>query len=161
MLYSMDSITYKQCKVFFPPIKEGKVIKVYDGDTITIATQMPYDDNFYRFSVRIRGIDCPEIKSKDSNEKLCAIMARDFLKEIIFNKVAKLEEISYDKYGRILADVYVDDLNISELMISESLAVKYDGGRKKEIDWFEYYKEKHSDYTSSNSPYKRLKDMSY
>ena len=161
MLYSMDSITYKQCKVFFPPIKEGKVIKVYDGDTITIATKMPYDDNFYRFSVRIRGIDCPEIKSKNSNEKLCAIMARDFLKEIIFNKVAKLEEISYDKYGRILADVYVDDLNISELMISESLAVKYDGGRKKEIDWFEYYKEKHSDYTSSNSPYKRLKDMSY
>ena len=161
MLYSMDSITYKQCKVFFPPIKEGKVIKVYDGDTITIATKMPYDDNFYRFSVRIRGIDCPEIKSKNSNEKLCAIMARDFLKEIIFNKVAKLEEISYDKYGRILADVYVDDLNISELMISESLAIKYDGGRKKEIDWFEYYKEKHTDYTSSNSPYKRLKDMSY
>lgn len=161
MLYSMDSITYKQCKVFFPPIKEGKVIKVYDGDTITIATKMPYDDNFYRFSVRIRGIDCPEIKSKNSNEKLCAIMARDFLKEIIFNKVAKLEEISYDKYGRILADVYVDDLNISELMISESLAVKYDGGRKKEIDWFEYYKEKHTDYTSSNSPYKRLKDMCY
>lgn len=47
------------------PVPSGKVIKVYDGDTITIASKMPYDNSpLYRFHVRLNGIDTPEIKGK-------------------------------------------------------------------------------------------------
>ena len=54
-----DTIEYKV------PIQGGRVIKVYDGDTITIAARLPYDDSqLYRFSVRLNGIDAPEIKGK-------------------------------------------------------------------------------------------------
>jgi endonuclease YncB( thermonuclease family) len=58
---------------FKPPITGGRVIKVYDGDTITVASKLPYRKSpLYRWSVRIRGIDCPEMKSHDKNEKLVA-----------------------------------------------------------------------------------------
>ena len=51
--------------LFVPPITEGEVIHVYDGDTITIVSKLPYDESpLYRFSVRLAGIDCAEIKGK-------------------------------------------------------------------------------------------------
>lgn len=139
----MEDIIYKDCKKFIPPLKYGKVIKVYDGDTITIATKLPYDDFFYKFSVRLRGIDCPEIRSKDKNEKLCASCARQFLAGLILNSVVTLKDIDYDKYGRILANVYLEESNISELMIKEKVAIPYDGGKKDKIDWYSFYQENH------------------
>ena len=55
-----NPIEWKDCIPFVPPIAMGFVIKVYDGDTITIASKLPYPDSpLYRFSVRLNGIDCP------------------------------------------------------------------------------------------------------
>ena len=49
---------FKNAKPFVPPISEGMVVKVYDGDTITIVSQLPYPSSpYYRFSVRLNGID--------------------------------------------------------------------------------------------------------
>ena len=139
----MENITYKDTIPFIPPITEGKVVKVYDGDTITIATKLPYENSpYYRFSVRLKGIDCPEMKTKNKDEKECATIARDFLREILMNKMVILKEIELEKYGRILADVYLNEQNISLLLCEKKLAVKYDGGTKQSPDnWMEYYKE--------------------
>ena len=66
----LANIEYKDTVTFVFPIKYGKVVKVYDGDTITIAAKFPNTDGpIYRFSVRLDGIDTPEIKGKTQAEK--------------------------------------------------------------------------------------------
>ena len=68
-------IKWEDTVEFTFPIKGGRVIKVYDADTITIASKLPYNDSpMYRLSVRLNGIDTPEIKGKDiTNEEIYAM----------------------------------------------------------------------------------------
>lgn len=69
----LQNVEYKDTVKYIPQIIYGKVIKVYDGDTITIASQIdPSNPIIYRFSVRLNGIDSPEIKGKTENEKILA-----------------------------------------------------------------------------------------
>ena len=134
-------IQWKDTIPFVAPINQGRCIKVYDGDTITIAAKLPYKKSpIYRFSVRLNGIDTPEIKGKDEDEKQCAVLARDALKETIINKTVYLENVQTEKYGRILADVVCDGININNWMVTQRFAVKYDGGTKVSPDsWMEYH----------------------
>jgi len=126
----LETISYKDTIPFVPPITYGKVIKVYDGDTITIASKLPYDNSpIYRFSVRLLGIDSPEMKSKNK-EKQLAIVARDALSNLIMNKTIHLKNISTEKYGRVLANVYLEDLHINQWMLDNHYAIPYDGGTK-------------------------------
>jgi len=128
----LRDIEYKDTIGFVPPIITGKVIKVYDGDTITIASKLPNTETpIYRFSVRLSGIDSAEIHGKTANEKKEAILARDALHHLIFGKMVHLKNVSTEKYGRLLADVYLDDLHINQWMLTEKLAVPYDGGTKQ------------------------------
>ena len=122
------------------PIKGGRVIKCYDADTITIASKLPYKESpLYRLSVRLTGIDAPEIKGKSEEEKELAKQARDFVSNLILNKYVRLENIESEKYGRILADVYIGDVHLNELLIKERYAVKYGGGTKlKPTSWLKY-----------------------
>jgi endonuclease YncB( thermonuclease family) len=122
------------------PIKGGRVIKVYDGDTITIASKLPFDNSpLYRLSVRLNGIDAPEIKGKTDDEKTAAKQVKDALSNLILNKYVTLKNIQSEKYGRILADVYIGDLHLNEWLIKEKYAVKYDGGAKKtSVSWLKY-----------------------
>ena len=124
---------------FVPPVTGGKVIKVYDGDTITIAAKLPYASSpVYKFSVRLLGIDCPEIKGSTEKEKELAKHARDALSERINGKIVSLRNVSTEKYGRLLADVYLDDLNLNKWLIENKYAVVYDGGTKHRPDeWIE------------------------
>ena len=140
----MESITYKDTIPFIPPLTEGKVIKVYDGDTITIASKMPFDQSpYYRFSVRLKGIDCPEIRTKNAEEKQCAILTRNFLKDLLMDKIVTLKEVEIEKFGRILANVYLDEVNLSDLLCEKHMAVKYDGGTKHcPENWMRYYNNK-------------------
>lgn len=127
----LETINYTDTIPFVPPITSGKVIKVYDGDTITIASKLPYDNSpVYRFSVRLLGIDSPEMKSKTSTEKQLALTSRDALTGLIMDKIIHLKNISTEKYGRVLADVYLDDLHINQWMIDNHYAITYDGGTK-------------------------------
>jgi endonuclease YncB( thermonuclease family) len=124
-------IKWSETIPFTIPITGGYVIKVYDGDTITIASKLPFDNSpIYRFSVRLAGIDTPEIKGKTEKEKNMAIDAKNKLELMIINKYVLLKNITTEKYGRILADVYLEDIHINKLMIDQNLAVKYDGGKK-------------------------------
>jgi endonuclease YncB( thermonuclease family) len=67
---------------------------------------LPYDASpLYRLSVRLNGIDTPEIKGKNDDEKEAATAARKALANLIYGKQIRLENIKSEKYGRILADV--------------------------------------------------------
>jgi micrococcal nuclease len=135
-----DEIKFEDTVEFTFPIKGGRVIKCYDADTITIASKLPYDASpLYRLSVRLNGIDAPEIKGKSAEEKEVAKEARDFVSNLVLNKYVRLENIESEKYGRILADVYIGDVCLNELLIKERYAVKYDGGSKlKPVSWLKY-----------------------
>ncbi len=134
-------IELNDCVPFIPPIDKGYVIKVYDGDTITIASKLPYlESPLYRFSVRLNGIDCPEIKGKDEHEKACAQIAKEEVSDLILNKVVTLQNLQTEKYGRILADVYINDLHLNKYLVEKRLAVVYDGGTKIcPKNWMSYY----------------------
>lgn len=135
---------------YVPPISSGIVIKVFDGDTITIAKQI--NTVWYRFSIRIRGIDCPEIRTRDEDEKTVAVIARDTLYTMLYGKTVQLKNIENDKYGgRYVADVYFEELNIGEFLLQKRLAVKYDGGKKNPPqNWYDYYTHDNNDNNNEN-----------
>ena len=135
-------IKWEDTVEFTFPITGGRVIKVYDADTITIATKLPFIDSpLYRLSVRLNGIDAPEIKGKDvsDEENKAAILARDVVSKMILYKDVVLKNIQSEKYGRVLADVYIDNINLNEYLVTHRYAVKYDGGKKvKPESWLKF-----------------------
>ena len=136
------NVKYEDTIEFTFPITGGKVIKVYDADTITIAAKLPYKESpIYRLSVRLNGIDTPEIKGKDvsEEEKEAAKIARDFVSNLILDKYITLKNIESEKYGRVLADVYIGDIHLNDLLIKDRYAVPYNGGHKvKPVSWLKY-----------------------
>jgi len=138
-----DNLNPKDLPLFVPPLKTGKVIKVYDGDTITIASKVPglYNSPIYKFSIRLNGIDTPEMRTKDEDEKEIAILARDALSEKIMGKEIRLENIKTEKYGRVLCDIYLDQSHLNQWLIDEKYALPYDGGTKViPKSWKKYHK---------------------
>jgi endonuclease YncB( thermonuclease family) len=130
---------------------EARLVDVYDGDTITCIIKM--FDGYFKFAIRLKGIDTNEMKTKNPELKQLALQARKtflttvcntfnlalecsradiqhFLKEHVV--LVKLHCYEFDKYGRVLADVYAPNnaLSLSETMIQAGLAYAYDGGTK-------------------------------
>lgn len=109
---------------------EAELISVIDGDTILVNAQ-PWPQHTIAVLVRIRGIDAPEMKSKCEGARRAALRAKQALAHFAGGRI-RLTNISGDKYfGRIVADVIVDDVtDIASTMIGSGLARSYDGGRK-------------------------------
>ena len=129
-----QNLNSKNIPKYVPEITQGKVINVYDGDTITIAGYVKNNSKLFKFSVRLNNIDCPEIKSKNSSDKTeydIAIKAKNYVTDLILNEIVYLKNVALDKYGRLLADVYFNNQNISNLLLLNRLAVQYSGKTKK------------------------------
>jgi len=135
-----NEIQWEDTVPFVVPLSGGRVIKVYDGDTITIASKLPFPNSpMYRFSVRLNGIDCPEIKGKSAEEIAVAKEARDAMTAMILQKDVTLKNVANEKYGRVLADVYLGNLHLNQWLIDQRFAVAYDGGTKKTPEsWARY-----------------------
>lgn len=114
----------------------GRVAKIYDGDTVTVV--LPMADSYYKFRVRIDGIDTPEMKVLEQKES--AIKARNYLAMLITgHETPDLTEYEYlidlecrgtDKYGRLLAKALVSGVDLGQKMIDAGHANPYDGGTK-------------------------------
>lgn len=141
----IEKSVIKDIPRFKPELKYAYVIKVYDGDTITIIAPVlnVKNNRIFKFSVRIFGIDCPELRTKDTMEKKYALKAKEFACCILLHKHIKLKDVSYDKYGRLLASIYVNGENYSCLILREGLAYEYFGKTKEPPKcWEEYYNNK-------------------
>ena len=120
-------------------IFEAKVVKVYDGDTITVVFMIFGD--CYRFSIRMDGYDSPEMKSKNTDlvkkelEKKWARTSRDFLADMIMDKIVLLKCKDFDKYGRIVGTVELNGMNINDIMLARGYCRPYDGGHKSDWDF--------------------------
>ena len=111
----------------------AKCVYVYDGDTVHVVFKMPNGNECYKWVVRMNGIDTPEMKSKNVTEKKAAVLARDFLKEQILDKIIIVDCLEFDKYGRLLAELYTEGnpVSLSRQMIEKGHAKAYDGGTKE------------------------------
>lgn len=89
----------------------GKVIRIADGDTFTMIF-----DNGFEVRVRLNGIDSPEKKQAFSNR------AKQTLSDLIYNKKVKVYYESKDRYGRVLGDIYIDNLNVNQEMVRRGMA---------------------------------------
>lgn len=107
------------------------VIKVYDGDTITVDAH-PWPGISIRTGVRVRGIDTPEIRGKCEGEKAAARVARDRMAKLA-GAAVRLENVGKGKYaGRVVADVITAaGDNAGQVLINEGLARPYDGGKRQ------------------------------
>jgi micrococcal nuclease len=109
---------------------EAQVESVYDGDTFHARVTV-WPGVLVETSVRIRGIDTPEIKGKCDAERPAAGRARDRLRALLATGVVTLRDIRPDKYGgRVDADVMVADTSVAAILVPEGLARRYEGGRR-------------------------------
>ena len=86
-------------------IKLAKCVDVYDGDTAQFVFYVK--DDFYRYTCRFMGYNSAEIKSSNEEEKKKAIKSRDYLSDLILNKICIVEFDDNDKYQRPLITVYI------------------------------------------------------
>ncbi len=111
-----------------------KVTSIYDGDTFRANIKDYPKIVGYRMSIRVNGIDTPELRAKCTKEKELARAAKKVTASLLQNsKKIELKNIKRGKYFRIVADVYVDGVSVADELLKAGYAVKYDGGHK--IDW--------------------------
>jgi len=104
---------------------------VYDGDTLTDATVDVFPNMLYHGSIRIRGIDTPEIRTRSACEKTMGYQAKDALKGFLAGKAVTLANAENGKYaGRVLADVFADGEPVAHWMLTHSHARPYFGGKR-------------------------------
>jgi len=109
---------------------EFSVTSVYDGDTIK-GTVALWPGLVQKISVRVRGIDTPELRTKNVCEKHLAQKSRQLLVDFIGDKPVVISGVSLGKYaGRVLADVSVNGEDVAGYMISVGAARRYDGGKR-------------------------------
>ena len=118
-----------------------KVKRVVDGDTMDVILDLGFDIH-HAVRVRMAGIDTPESRTRDKDEKARGKLSKAFLKESIKGKKIILKTKIKDakgKYGRVIAEVWAEFeegslLNINELMIKECYAVKYNAENKALVE---------------------------
>ena len=130
-----------------PPSKKScynfrvtEINRVLDGDTIDVTIDLGFD-LYKKERVRIAGVDTPEKRTRDLEEKALGIDATNWLKEKLESTLAGDDELSIrtelvggvGKYGRFLGWLYVGDgdVSLNEQMIKEGYAWEYDGGTKQ------------------------------
>lgn len=112
-----------------------EVVAVYDGDTFTANIKGWPPVVGERVQVRIRGIDTPELTSKDPAKLDQARRAKQRLVELLRGTLERrpkvtLHAVARDKYFRVLATVRADGVDVGQVLIREGLAREYDGGKK-------------------------------
>ena len=125
-----------------------ELVSVYDGDTFKVNLSCKYDVFCKMIGVRVKGVDSPEIRTKDSCEKSMAKKAKAFTKKFLKSGSIVLRNCQRDKYFRLLCDVFVvDDLtnfsektekSLQEAILTEKLAIRYDGDTKKNVNWCDF-----------------------
>ena len=117
-----------------------KINRVVDGDTIDVTIDLGFD-LYKKERVRVAGVDTPEKRTRDKEEKALGLDATKWLKEKLEGAVAGDDDLvirtelvgGVGKYGRLLGWLFIGDADVSlnEQMIDEGYAFPYDGGTKK------------------------------
>ena len=125
----------------------SKILRIVDGDTVDVDIDLGFGVWIHKERVRLLGIDTPESRTRDLEEKKFGLLSKEYLKSFLpIGKMAKLVCKTYDakgKFGRILGDFEVYDsrkdceISLIRTMIEDGYGVAYEGQSKDLI------KEKH------------------
>tara|TARA_Y100001951_G_C11290917_1_gene272104 strand:+ start:1823 stop:2251 length:429 start_codon:yes stop_codon:yes gene_type:complete len=114
-----------------------EVTRVVDGDTIDCVLDLGFSI-LHKCRVRLYGIDTPESRTRDLDEKARGKLASKFLQESIDDgdEIVLRSELkdSKGKYGRVLGSIVVDGLDVNQAMVAQNLAVKYFGQSKDDVE---------------------------
>lgn len=135
----LEALTYSTTEEITYNFNIAKVLKVYDGDSLTIGAY--YDSGFHRFNVRIFGIDCDELRGGNSITRENALRAKKYVEKLVLNKIVKIEVLNNkildgkklrEKFGRLLAKITTPEGNdLGDELFIAGLARRYYGGRKE------------------------------
>ena len=114
----------------------AKLDRVIDGDTIDVNMDLGFDISVHK-RIRLAGIDTPESRTRDLEEKKRGLASKARLIELLDKGDLVVESQEVGKYGRVLGvlHVYPENLslpiNINDTLVEEGFAVEYHGGKKK------------------------------
>jgi micrococcal nuclease len=108
-----------------------EILRVVDGDTVDVRMDLGFNV-WHKCRVRLVGINAPESRTRDKEEKKRGLAAKDWLINILESAQTDIEMQSHGvgKYGRVLGVLYINDVNINDLMVKEGHAEVYDGGKR-------------------------------
>jgi endonuclease YncB( thermonuclease family) len=102
-------------------VYKGKLLRIIDADTIEAAIFLGFNISIKK-KIRLIGVNAPEIRTKDLKTKEKGLAAKAFLESLLTSKDLIIKSKGFDKYGRCLAEVIVDEVNLGEKLISEGYA---------------------------------------
>ena len=119
---------------------KAKLVRVVDGDTVDALIDVGFDI-WFKKRIRFKGIDTWESRTRNLEEKALGLKAKARTKELLESISSKsgyfrIKSYGMGKYGRVLADVYIQDTDgnhiwVNKTLIDEGHAYVYDGGTKK------------------------------
>ena len=112
-----------------------KIVRVVDGDTVDVDIDLGFDTWKCGERIRLYGIDTPECRTRDAEEKAAGLVAKEFVEDALHvGGTYTLTTKEKGKFGRYLGTIYLTDkTSINAALVTENLAVPYTGQNKKEI----------------------------
>lgn len=113
----LENISLEECEDYWPDISKAKILRAIDGDTVVIGTA-----ERKKFTIRLYGINCEELKSKSKR----AIDAKNFTSEFVGIIVTVQLIKKKESFGRLLAIIHTHRGDLSQLLLNANLADKYE-----------------------------------
>tara|TARA_R110000787_G_scaffold11389_2_gene37778 strand:+ start:50 stop:457 length:408 start_codon:yes stop_codon:yes gene_type:complete len=112
-----------------------KIVRVIDGDSIIIDIDLGFSHFIHNESIRLYGIDTPECRTRDAEEKAAGLLAKEFVEEALHvGGTYTLTTKEKGKFGRYLGTIYLTEkTSINAALVKERLAVPYFGQSKVKI----------------------------
>jgi micrococcal nuclease len=112
------------------------IVRVVDGDTVDVDIDLGFDTWRRGERIRLYGIDTPECRTRDAEEKAAGFLAKEFVEDALHvGGTYRLQTKEKGKFGRYLGTIYLtDDTSINAALVTEHLAVPYHGQSKEEIE---------------------------
>lgn len=110
---------------------KAEILRIVDGDTVDVRIDLGFN-MWHKCRVRLMGINAPESRTRDLEEKARGLAAKEWLKNILEASSDDIEMQSHGegKYGRVLGTFYIKGVDINDLMVNEGHAEIYDGGKR-------------------------------
>tara|TARA_R110000787_G_scaffold112936_2_gene221836 strand:- start:472 stop:879 length:408 start_codon:yes stop_codon:yes gene_type:complete len=110
--------------------------RVIDGDTVDVDIHLGFNVVLAKQRIRLHGIDTPESRTRNKEEKVRGLISKEYLKSICESSTIRLRSKDRGKFGRILGLLYMDEetISINQKMCDDGYAVPYFGGNKDELE---------------------------
>ena len=114
---------------------EATLVKVVDGDTVDVDIHLGFNVTLSKQRIRVMGIDAPESRTSDPTEKVFGLAAKSRVKELLNEELQLVTtDQQHEKFGRILGDFRIGDRLMTDILVEEGYAVRYNGGNKEELE---------------------------